>query len=536
MSRPRRPGRRSRRDARRLLPRRLPALALAAAMAVAACGSGGAEDPLEPAEGGDETPSAGTLIDTASRTKSGIAAAGGNLDAFSPGECEQLRALRIAYVGPDLSELDAVGFGSLVVEDPTHIIAAYLDEVNANGGVNGRCVQASVHLWSFLDHYGSLDRICVDVPAQEPIMVLSLFMDVQAAACFTSGADLPVLGLWASVPETILRRSRGNLFVDDGTAGHLLGSSIALSRSAEIVPTSGQFGLLYGRPLGADPSRVEYNIGADITAAVEVTDDFNAMPGVVTHIPVQFGELGLLGAESRIRLLESNLTPAEIEAARTELTTLSPNEAALLAAMERFFLDEATRHRDSGVIAVYATAPWYEVRRMMRAAERVGWRPLWIANDIQIATLTLPGAPPAQVENFYLVSSRRAAGDELTALDRGCVGLRSAASGAPAFPHRHHTDAWSVLVATCDALDVTMSALSRISGPPSAGALMEQLADTRYETGHGGILTYTSEDHSGADRFRVLRADPECVLDEWGCMRAVTEWFEIGAASSQGSS
>ena len=105
----------------------------------------------------------------------------------------------------------------------------------------------------------------------------------------------------------------------------------------------------------------------------------------------------------------------------------------------------------------------------------------------------------------------------------------SPASAPPSFAHRHHTDAWSVLVATCDALDMTMAALTRIAGPITGETLAEQLAATDYEPGHGGLVRFGPDDFSGSDRFRLLRADPECMLDEWGCMRAVTDWLAPAA-------
>ena len=501
------------------------AVLIAAAMLTAACGSGTSEPGTAPDDAPAEVPS---VVDDVASTRSGagIGAAGGNLAAFSADECDLTRAIRIAYVGPDVSELEAVGLASLVIEEPAHIIGAYLTEVNAHGGIHGRCVQSSIHLWSWANPTDSFARVCAEVPAGEPIVVISLYGDVRGVRCLTVDAELPVYGLYASVPATVQRSSRGRLFLDDGTVGYLLASSIEVSHQTGTVDRNAQVGLLYGPPVGVSPSGREYNIGADFEELVNLTGSANLIPGVITHVPSEFGQLANLGPEGRVRLLQSGLTASEMVDVSAALDEMSTEQRALLGEIEQFYLDAAMEHRDSGVAAIYATVPWFELRRMMRAAERIGWHPDWIASDIQGATLTLTDAPRAQADNFYLVSARPAAGDPLADLDRGCVGLRSAAADAPPFPHRHHTDAWGLLVATCDALDVTLSALSRISGPFSTGAFLEQLANTEYEGMSGGHLSFGPDDFSGSDRFRVLRADPGCVLDEWGCMRAMSEWLE----------
>lgn len=515
-------------------PRRLLASALALTFAVAACGGGGGQPTAEPgvAEVGADDALAVFL---SLRTGAGIAAAGGNIDAFDAEECSFARAVRLAYVGPDLGEFEAAGLGSLVIEEPWEVISAYLNEVNANGGIHGRCVQVSVHQTSWVDPAPSFDDVCTDVPAVEPIVVLNLFGDVRGVECLAVQAQLPMLGLHASVPATVQRRSRGKLFLDDGTAGYLLANSIEVARRSGIFAEGDKTGLLYGPPVGASPSWQD-NIGADFDQVQMVTGSSLYIPGQITHVPREFGELGLLGAENRVRLLESSLSITEQADAAAELAALSDSERSVLGEIEQFYLEEAQKHRDRGVVAVFATAPWFELRRMMRAAERIDWHPRWIASDIQGATLTLTDAPMAQADNFFIVSARRAAGDAQADLDRGCVGLRNATTGEASFEHRHHTDAWSVLVATCDALDTVLSALSRISGPFEHDTFVQQLTATQYETGYGGRLAFGPGDFSGADRFRVLQADPDCVLDEWGCMRAVTDWVapSAGAAGEDG--
>ncbi|WP_419910569.1 hypothetical protein [Candidatus Poriferisodalis sp.] len=514
---------------------RLVAILTALCVACASCGDGAVDAPEAPLDGRGGAASGGPDDPALARSVAGIDAAGGDAAALEAAVCDLNRALRIAYVGPDLGDLEAVGLGSLVIEGPVGVIEAYLTEVNAHGGIRGRCVQFSIHRWSWSAPGASFGRVCADVPVGDPIIVLGLFGDVRGVQCLAVDAQIPMLGVAASVPATVQRRSRGRLFLDDGTAGYLLASSIAIAQGAELFTENSQIGLLYGPPVGASPDRSDYNIGADFDEIVELTGSANLIPGVITHVPAGFGLLSLVGAEDRVGLLRQDLTPAEQAAAQSAMQAVPESEAALLADIEDFYLAEAAKQRDAGVATVFATAPWFELRRMMRAAELVGWHPRWIANDIQGATLTLTGAPEAQAANFYMVSAKRAAGDVVADLDRGCVRLRNSLPGASTFSHRPHSDAWSLLVETCDALDVVVAALSRIDGPFSREALIDQLVATDYDAGYGGRIRFGPGDFSAADRFRVLRADPHCLLDEWGCMRAVTDWAMPSNAPAQGS-
>ena len=40
-----------------------------------------------------------------------------------------------------------------------------------------------------------------------------------------------------------------------------------------------------------------------------------------------------------------------------------------------------------------------------------------------------------------------------------------------------------------------------------------------------GLITFSPANRNGAERFRVLQADPDCVLNFWGCMRSTTDWL-----------
>ncbi len=493
-------------------------------LTAAACGGGDSGSTSETQTAGSEAVSAepGPSSDfMATRPGVGIAAAAGNPQAIrGDNPCEQPGAasdpIIISYIGANLADLDDVGLEAIVVEEPGLIIDAYVNEVNFNGGINGRCVEFVPQLWSLADPAGSFTQICTDLPPQQPVFYFTLRLYDATTQCLTIGAQIPAIGLYASTPAATFAQTGDRLYIDDGTVEQILSASLDVALSSNVINTSDSVGLLHGSGSSA---------GMDISESRAIIDNFGLDTVAALDIPVEYGDLQLLLAEKRVRLLEVDLTDDEQAEAQRNLAALPPELADLFSQMEQFYLDAANRFKDAGVTAVAATADWSDVRRMIRAAELVDWVPTWVANDIQPATIVLADVPKRQAKNLILVSSRRAAGDEVPALDQGCITLRNTASDAPPFAHRRHTDAWTLITATCDYLDVAFSAMTRVQGEITADTFVEALKNTQYETQYGGLITFSSADLTGAERFRVLQADPECVLNFWGCMRSTTDWL-----------
>ena len=503
------------------LPRRR-AVALSGALAVlglvaAACGGGDEGGAAQTQTADPETVSAAPAPSSDfmnTRPGAGIAAAGGNPQAVrGDNPCDQPGAepIIISYVGISLAELDALGLEAIDVEEPGLIIEAYTNEVNFNGGINGRCVEFVNHLWSLADPAGSLTQICTDLATQRPVVHMTLRVDDTTLECATIGAQLPTIGLYAFAPAATFDRTGDRLYIDDGTVERLLSVSLDVALSSEVISANDHIGLLHGI--------------ADMAESVAIIKRFGFEDVPAAHVPAEFADIQLLLQEKQVRLLEGGLTDDEQMEAQRSLASLPPEVADLFGRMEEFFVDAAGRFKDAGVTAVAATADWTDMRRFMRAAELVDWTPTWVANDIQPATVVLADVPVRQAENLILVSSRRAAGDVVPALDQGCVTLRNTAVAAEPFSHRLHTDAWTFITAICDYLDVSFSAMTRVQGPINPDTFAEALKNTQYDTQYGGLITFSPADFNGAERFRVLQADPECVLNFWGCMRSTTDWM-----------
>ena len=524
---------RRRRTFRRVLELR-PRIALIGALTVlcvaaAACGGGGGSAVTTQAEEFEAAPEATTAAPTPSRDVdlantrpgAGLDAAGGDPSAVrgadpcrSPGSAAG-EPLTIAYVGTDLAELGLIGSEMTVVEDPIHIISAYVNEVNFNGGIDGRCVELEALYWSLADPIGSYIEVCSRL-SQDVVFYFNFRLYDSGLHCSTFGEPVPSVGLYTTIPESAVAEAGYVLYADDGSVEHLLSRAAEVGLEEGVIASNDRVALLHG----SGPSA-----GVSIATAEQTLSHAGVSVADTAHIPPEFGDLGLLLPEQQARLLQPGLSEDERGEARRNRAALSPEHAELLAQIEEFYTDAAARFRDAGVTVVAATSHWADVRRMMRAAESIDWTPTWLITDVQPATLVTSDTPDRQAQNLRQVSSRRAAGDVVPALDQGCIILRNTASGAEPFTHRPHTDAWNLITSVCDYLDVTFSALTRIDGPVNHVTFLDALNQTHYEAEFGGLITFGPADRNGAERFRVLQPDSGCVLNYWGCMRSTTGWL-----------
>lgn len=505
------------------VPRLILASALLAlsCMSAVACGGG------RPASrvGAPEEPglSRSAANPVSGRAGAGIAAAGGRLTR-GPGCSEPgTDTATIAWVGPDIEEFADIGLESLVLDEPSLIVDAYINEVNQRGGIGGNCFELVAFSWELMDPDSSFQRVCTQLPREAPVALFSLAPNSATLRCATLGARIPTFGLLASVPEASLAAAEGGLLVDGGSVEYLLAASLMIASAAGEVSDGDRIGLL----VTDGPSAA-----SEIETAGRVSESLGLPVVATVTVPAEFGTVGVSIAESQVRLMETGLSDSEIQQAVDNFQTLRPEQVAVLRSLERFFFDAVSEMRSLGVTVVVTSAGSSDVRRLMRAAEQLDWSPTWLTSDAQPAELTLMNSPGRQVQNLLQVSARRAAGDWISELDTGCISLRNTSASAPTFAHRTHTDAWNLITSTCEFLDVVFGAMTRIDGPLNRESLLDALHMTDYESARGSHIRFATGDHNGAERFRVLRADPGCVLNEWGCMRAVSDWFSVHADPS----
>ncbi len=562
------PNRRAPASARPVRSRRRGVLSAVASLGVvgvlaAACGAGG--DSSEPAAQtgiavtAPEPVAEANAAALASRPGEGITAAGGTLAAGEPcpapgsAGAAGRDTVKIALVTPDVFALEIVGLGNLVFDDPGHIIDAYVNTVNSFGGINGHCFEFRNYVYGFSDPAGDIGRICTELPQEQPLVMLGLGLEDVILGCTTVAAQVPTIGLYAQFPEATFAQAGGLLRVDHGSVEFLVESGMAGAAAAGVLTAADRVALLH------QAAEAEVEGMADVEGMEMAHDmgdaqmfgghmhDPNA-PGVATFdamsrrlglhvagwagVMAEFSGTGVLVIEQTFRDLGGDIFDPEQESFESAAASMPPELARLLTAMRGYFISTAIEMRDAGVTAVVASGEWDDLRNLMRAAELAQWYPKWIINDAQYALLVLTDSPKSQGVNLVQVSSRRAADDPIAGLDRGCLSLRNTGTAAEPFSHRYHTDAWSLMTATCDYLDVVFSAISRVSDPLTRASFVAALSETGYEAAHGQRVRFSAGDPYGSDSFRVLSADPDCVLNDWGCMRPLTDWFEPAAAGS----
>ena len=461
-----------------------------------------------------------------SRSGQGITAAGGILRPGAPcpaaGEPAGAGTTGIAVVTPDIDRLDEVGLGALVFDAVDHTFNAYINEVNSLGGINGTCFELKFYEYGFTDPVAEIGAICAELPTEQPLVMFAFGLDEGIAGCTTLAAQIPTIGLYSQFSEAFFDQSGGLLHVDHGSLEFLAEHAVRTAASSGLLGGGDRIGLLYSDDASAASlqstfARVFADLGLDVAATAGVPADLFGTAVVVL--------------EELHRGLGGDLFGHDGATFADSLAALPPEVGDLLAGLRAHFLDTAAALSAAGVDTVVASAAWDAVRNLMRAAEAIGWHPRWVINDSQFAMIVLTGAPSAQVRNVAQVSSRRATDDPIGDLDRGCLSLRNTRADAEPFTHRYHTDAWSLLTATCDYLDVVFSAVSRVDGPLTREAFVAELRETDYRAAHGQPLRFGAGDSYGSDGFRVLGADPDCILNEWGCMRPLTAWLEPATAA-----
>ena len=450
----------------------------------------------------------------------GIVAAGGAIWEEGP-PCPQPdtpgapEPVTIALVAPDVVNLDIVGLGNLVFDPPRYVAAAYLDEIEAHGGINGYCFELQSHVYGYTDPAGDFARICAELRQQQPLVMLGLGLEWVIVQCATLLAQIPTIGFYAQHPRAAFAQAGGLLWVDHGSVEFLLDNMMATAFSTGALTGDDRAALLYRAGDDTGSARVTFDAAARRIGLREATS---------AAVPVDYSGIPVLVLEQQFREVGGEIFDPDEASFERALVAMSPEQAGLLRHIRQHFMAVATAWQAERVTAVVASGDWSDVRNLMRAAQLLGWFPKWVINDSHYALLVLTDSPQEQGLNLVQVSSRRAPGDPTEGRDRGCLTLRNTNSSVEVFTHRYHTDAWDLMASTCDYLDIVFGAVARVDGPLTRESFVAALAETTYEASHGGLVRFADGDPYGSDSFRLLSADPNCVLNDWGCMRPLTGW------------
>lgn len=520
----------------------------ALAMTVVACGS-------SPAETNAGNAGAGAQSETTTisgRPGAGIAAAFNPVTSGSPcpptHELDSPDTVKIAWVQPDLDELAAVGLETLDLDPPALVVDAYVNQLNSQGGINGSCFELITYQWSLSTSQEDIEQICADVPQRDPLALLALRFNRNLLDCLTHTAKIPTMSFYSSfqdsalsqgtegegleaaywlIVDSALARVPENLYLDQPATREIFTHTLDTSISAGHLSPDNKIGLLIP-PADADSEGGSGSDDALIGWFLNLIADERGLEIVYeATVPAEFQSTEVQIAENRARALRFDLSEDEAQEAADEFRVLSVEDAELLVRMEDYWTSTVDDFQIAGVDTVIVAADWTNLRRMMRAADAANWTPTWIINDLQPVPLVLIDTPERQGHNLLQISASRAAGDDIPQLDQDCITMRNTAPDSPAFSHRVHTDAWNLATLTCDYMDVLFGAAGQVEGALTREALISVLDQTVYDTPHGSLIRFTPDDHVGSDRYRVLKADPTCILNDWGCMRPISDWIAV---------
>ena len=498
---------------------------------------------------GNSTSGSVTSSPTSTRASAGIAAAGGELGpitdrCFTPdvGDPSAEDTVKIAYVGPDIDieQIRQLGSAAIETDKPILVINAYVEQVNSQGGINGRCVDLFSSEWDWgLHETGTTrsprDETCAELRAFQPIVVLSFQIDDALLECtavlgesqndpgdgetldettgsMTTPVPIPVLAVFASAHESLFLRSDSRLFADWGSYSHMLSVGIETALQAGVINSGDKVGLLHrAAAISLDPQSL-----ADVEIVVEAAFSAAQRSGegisedAIVAVPARFNSAILDGYEKDVSLLVDGDEPLDIEDRETresvvdrlerladlgvmavpgssgaELEEQVKEVVEQLKEIEGFYLDTAEKFKKNEITVVVASADWRDVRRLVRAADQIDWHPKWITNDTHPISLMMEDASERQAANLYQISSRWAVGDVIPDLDRRCQILRDSDSGVAPFAYRKYTDAWNLLTTTCDYLDVLFAAITRVPGKITYADILRYLGETDYQAKSG---------------------------------------------------
>ena len=92
-----------------------------------------------------------------------------------------------------------IGLETITIDRPTLIVEAYVNELNNQGGINGNCFELLSYEWDLTSPEAiaeALQRVCTEVPAKQPIFILSLTLHATVFDCLTMQAQIPTLSLY----------------------------------------------------------------------------------------------------------------------------------------------------------------------------------------------------------------------------------------------------------------------------------------------------------------------------------------------------
>ena len=476
--------------------RRWPAALLTAlALIAAACGGGGSGDeeavdptvaaPTEAPEGDDggtddagaEPTEAPEGDDAEPEEEPTEAPADEERTASDVGVAED--TIEIGFISGDTAGLAGLPV-ILDVDPPEYGVPALIDDINANGGINGRIIDLKTYLWDPLDIPASLDAICLQAGQDDEVFaVFTPTYFGEAVGCLAGDNNVPML-FSSTLPPGQVESTNGNGFLLDVT------HDAALSDAISVLGGEGVFegkttGFVYDIEPGQEPL-------PEIVQSSLAAQGYEAEEFQYTRVT--------LGTDPSIAAAAQNMSAAGID-----LVLLMNNSTTTAA--------------------------------LMNEADLIGWNPTWILTDMseQTSLITVNNAPASQLVNAIGVSAQmtsRADGEPTTPIEDECVEFRSGIDGAPPLNVPGSSE-YLLYVETCALVRIMEQALVGAGVNPTRESFVQSLADLgTFTLPAGGAASFGPGKVSAPDEYRLLGYQEECEGTLNGCFVSTSDWIPAG--------
>lgn len=450
------------------LGRWMPALAVASALVATACTSKTSTGQQAPT-----TAATGTTGGTATTVVAGLAA---NNDSASSTVGITATTINVAFIGVDFSSLASTGLVP-VLGNQQKQVQSFVDDINANGGIDGRKINLHFKLLTALSTADDVQADCIEATQQFKAAVVILPPAAARDLASCTAVTNKTLTIYATGMDAgLYTQSQGRLFTPGG---------MSIDRQFRgWADEINQLGLLTGKTVGV----------------VDGDQPQEFLNGINNALLPELGKLG----HKPVQVVTLPCT--------SSLTSCQQYDAA------------AQKLKDSGADTVFMTLANTYGSGFVQAAANIGYHPKYLLEGNQATNTVLKffKSVKSDLAGALGVGFGFALPSEITANATHCNQVVTDRSGEV---YQSGSDAFGFTSVVCNEFSIVKLAADRVgTGPLTQGALIsgiEGLGTIQLGVGPDGTLSPTK--HDGLNSMYLCDVDP--VADT--CVRRPDAPFRI---------
>ena len=387
--------------------------------------------------------------------------------------------IKVGYIYPDLSKLKGSGF-VVDIGDSAKQAQAFVDAINAKGGINGRTVDLRTYSYDVLgtDVLAAQRAVCLSATEDDKVTVVlaSAFFD-DPVLCVTKQHKTPLIVQTGTSTE-LIERSEGRLFTTNLSWANDLRTGVQA----------------FGKSLTGKTVGIIHLDESGLAADVET--------GLVKPL-----------AKQGIKVTEKVVLPG---------TGSDETTAAIPAAIERL--------RGSGVDALFLAVNSYVASIFLTQTEQAGYRPTYYATDLdEASTNIVPSlSPKGSMTGAQGVTWRNTgaaeSGESPAAFDEQCTATYEKESGEKLADFGF--DEYGSVTGTCALFGLFEQAATKAGDKLTGASFVKALSGLRdFELGGGAKGSYGPKRYDAPDAIRKLKLKETCTT---GSAEGKSCWVPVG--------